>query len=63
MSLIKNKALINEEVDPVIIIKKLKAELLKAKDEIAFLKVSRRETWKVELFTLLLYRVRRERAR
>ena len=39
VSLIKNKALLNEETDPSIIIRKLKDELLNLREEIAFLKV------------------------
>ena len=39
VSLIKNKALLNEETDPSVLIKRLKEELLNAREEIAFLKV------------------------
>lgn len=39
VSLIKNKALLNEETDPSVIIRRLKDELLNLREEIAFLKV------------------------
>lgn len=39
VSLIKNKALLNEETDPSIIIRRLKDELLNLREEISFLKV------------------------
>jgi kinesin family protein 6/9 len=39
VSLIKNKALLNEETDPTVIIKRLKDELLNLREEVAFLKV------------------------
>lgn len=38
VSLIKNKATINEDVDPSLIIRRLKAEVLNLREEIAFLK-------------------------
>jgi kinesin family protein 6/9 len=38
VSLIKNKALINEEMDPSIVIRRLKNELLTLREEIAYLK-------------------------
>ena len=38
VSLIKNKALINEEMDPTIVIRRLKGELLTLREEIAYLK-------------------------
>lgn len=39
VSLIKNKALINEEQDPSVMIRRLKNEVLTLREEIAFLKV------------------------
>ena len=39
VSLIKNKALLNEESDPSVIIRRLKDELLTLREEISFLKV------------------------
>lgn len=38
VSLIKNKATVNEEMDPAIVIARLKAEILTLREEIAFLK-------------------------
>jgi kinesin family protein 6/9 len=38
VSLIKNKATVNEDLDPSMVIKRLKAELLALREEIAFLK-------------------------
>ena len=37
--MIKNKATINEDVDPSVIIKRLKGELLTLREEVAYLKV------------------------
>jgi kinesin family protein 6/9 len=37
-SLIKNKATVNEDLDPMLIIKRLKAEILTLREEIAYLK-------------------------
>jgi len=37
--MIKNKATINEDVDPSILIKKLKNEMLNMREEIVYLKV------------------------
>ena len=42
MSLIKNKASLNEELDPSLIIKRLKEEILTLREEIVFLKVGGR---------------------
>jgi hypothetical protein len=39
VSMIKNRALINEELDPSLMVKRLKAELLALREEVAFLKV------------------------
>jgi hypothetical protein len=39
VSLIKNKATVNEDLDPAAVIKRLKAELLALREEISFLKV------------------------
>ena len=39
MSLIKNKATINEDLDPSLVIRRLKAEVLTLREEIGFLKV------------------------
>ncbi len=39
VSMIKNRALINEELDPSLMVKRLKTELLALRDEVAFLKV------------------------
>jgi kinesin family protein 6/9 len=38
VSLIKNKATINEDLDPSIVISRLKGEILTLREEIAFLK-------------------------
>ena len=39
MSLVKNKATINEDLDPSLVIRRLKAEVLSLREEIGFLKV------------------------
>ena len=39
VSLIKNRATINEDMDPSLVIKRLKTEILSLREEIAFLKV------------------------
>lgn len=39
VSMIKNKAAINEDVDPHAVIKRLKTELVTLREEIAYLKV------------------------
>ena len=38
MSLIKNKATINEDLDPSLVIRRLKTEILSLREEISFLK-------------------------
>lgn len=38
--MIKNKATINEDVDPSILIQKLKTEMLNMREEIVYLKVN-----------------------
>jgi hypothetical protein len=42
VSLIKNKATVNEDVDPAVAIRRLKAEIMSLREEISFLKVSKR---------------------
>jgi hypothetical protein len=42
VSLIKNKAMINEGMDPEQVIRRLKNEVLNLREEISFLKVSPR---------------------
>ena len=39
VSLIKNKAVVNEDLDPSVIIKRLKTEILTLREEIDYLKV------------------------
>jgi len=40
VSMIKNKATVNEDLDPSVVIKRLKTEVLTLREEIAFLKVN-----------------------
>ena len=40
VSLIKNKAVVNEDKDPYVMITRLKAEMLSLREEIAYLKVA-----------------------
>ena len=39
VSLIKNRATVNEDLDPSLVIKRLKTEILTLREEIGFLKV------------------------
>ena len=39
VSMIKNRATVNEDVDPSVIIRRLKGELLTLREEVAYLKV------------------------
>ena len=39
VSLIKNKAVLNEDLDPAAVIRRLKEEILSLREEISFLKV------------------------
>ena len=39
VSLIKNRATVNEDLDPSLVIKRLKAEILTLREEVGFLKV------------------------